>query len=470
MIIHEAHYTLKADLITPVSLYRKLRCSNVESFLMESTDVLAAKNGKSFVGYQPIAGFKIHNNLCSLNYGSFTKNIILNSTNNILSFYKQFYNGLQFATKPQQINGLFGYCNFDIIPYIEKISHTNTQPNFKDIAVCNYQLYKYLFVFDHFKNTMDVIVNLQQGETLDEAKKVIATFAQTQISDAVYFEAATETESNLTDEAYMAMVQQGINHCKRGDVFQVVLSRRYSQKFSGDDFEVYRELRCINPSPYLFYFDYLHYKIFGSSPESILVKNGTQAFIHPIAGTVKRTGNNAADKALADALKIDPKERSEHIMLVDLARNDLSKHGKQVTVTSFIEPHYYSHLIHLVSEVTATITSNNNALGLLTSVYPAGTLSGAPKHKALQIINTLENEKRSYYGGSIGIINFEGDINQAIIIRSFLSKNNILTTQAGAGVVVSSTPQGECNEVKTKLAAMVKAVEIATANCKNNNP
>jgi anthranilate synthase component I len=460
MNIKEITYNIKADLYTPVGVYLKVRSKLAHSFLMESADMMAIKNSKSFVGFEPIASICVQNNACAITYNQ-TKQVQLLTETPLLDAYQQFYNALQFNRTPHALNGLYGYFNFDAIPYVEKITFNSVVNDNKDIPECYYQLYKYVLVFDHFNDTITVIINALEHEDEQALKSIVQDILTAPIPEQTYFKTTTAIESNFTNTGYKNIVQQGINHCKRGDVFQVVLSRRFSQQFIGDDFQVYRELRCINPSPYLFYFDYSDFHIFGSSPESVLVKNNDAVFVHPIAGTVRRTGDDKADKTLAEKLKVDPKEKSEHIMLVDLARNDLSKLGKVVEVTSFMEAHYYSHLIHLVSEVKATVAHNENALTVLASVFPAGTLSGAPKYRALQIIDDLETEKRSFYGGALGVISFNGDINHAIIIRSFLSKTNTLIMQAGAGVVVSSTPDGECNEVNTKLAALHKAIEVA---------
>jgi anthranilate synthase component I len=460
MNIKEITYTIKADLYTPVGVYLKLRSKQVHSFLMESADMMAIKNSKSFIGFEPIASICVQHNACAITYNQ-TKAVTLLHNTSLLDTYQTFYSNLVFNQTPHALNGLYGYFNFDAIPYVEKISFNSVVNDNKEIPECYYQLYKYVLVFDHYNDTITVIINAQENEDVQTLKDNISYLLEQPVPEQTYFKTTTPLESNFTDDGYKSMVQKGINHCKRGDVFQVVLSRRFSQQFIGDDFQVYRELRCINPSPYLFYFDYNDFHIFGSSPESVLVKNDAELFVHPIAGTVRRTGDDKADKELAEKLKVDPKEKSEHIMLVDLARNDLSKLGKKVEVTSFMEAHYYSHLIHLVSEVKATVSTNENALALLSSVFPAGTLSGAPKYRALQIIDDLETEKRSFYGGALGMISFNGNINHAIIIRSFLSKTNTLTMQAGGGVVVSSTPQGECNEVNTKLTALHKAIEAA---------
>ncbi|HAK10691.1 MAG TPA: anthranilate synthase component I, partial [Chitinophagaceae bacterium] len=276
------------------------------------------------------------------------------------------------------------------------------------------------------------------------------------------FQTKAGESSNLTDAEYIAMVEAGIRHCHRGDVFQIVLSRRFQQGFIGDEFNVYRALRSVNPSPYLFFFDYGDYKLMGSSPESQLIIRDGKATVHPIAGTFKRTGDDAVDQQAAARLLEDAKENAEHVMLVDLARNDLSHFCQDVTVTHYKEVQYYSHVIHLVSEVTGVLKPDANAFQVLATTFPAGTLSGAPKFRAMQLIDELEPTKRSYYGGALGFMGFDGTCNHAILIRTFLSKDNTLFYQAGAGVVAASQPQSELQEVNNKLNALKTAIQLAT--------
>ena len=275
------------------------------------------------------------------------------------------------------------------------------------------------------------------------------------------FSIVGEESSNYTDEAYRAAVQKGIQHCMRGDVFQIVLSRRFQQQFNGDEFNVYRTLRSINPSPYLFFFDYGDYKLMGSSPEAQIIIKKNKAIVHPIAGTFKRTGDEAHDTERTQALLDDPKENAEHVMLVDLARNDLSRVCTDVRVKQYRQVHYYSHVIHLVSEVEGTVANGANPFHLIAKTFPAGTLSGAPKFKAMQLIDRIEPTKRSYYGGCIGFVGFDGSCNQAIMIRTFLSQQNTLTYQAGAGVVAASHPESELQEVNNKLNALKTAIVLA---------
>ena len=324
-----------------------------------------------------------------------------------------------------------------------------------------YFVYKYIIAINHFQNTLYLVENIfdNQEEGLDRIENMlynrnIATYP---------FNPVDKEESNISDKEYMEMVSKGKEHCKRGDVFQIVLSRQFNQQFVGDEFNVYRTLRSINPSPYLFYFDYGNYKIFGSSPEVQLEIKEGKAVIHPIAGTFKRTGNDEEDKKLAEKLMIDQKENSEHVMLVDLARNDLSRNASGVTVETYREIQYFSHVLHMVSVVSGKLSEKYNPVQVMADTFPAGTLSGAPKYKAMELIDKYEKNRRGYYGGCIGYIGFNGDFNHAILIRSFLSKNNNLFYQAGAGIVVESVEENELNEVNNKLAALKSAIEQARA-------
>ena len=270
-----------------------------------------------------------------------------------------------------------------------------------------------------------------------------------------------DKQANISDESFKDLVVKAKEHCKRGDVFQLVLSRQTSQAFQGDEFNVYRALRSVNPSPYLFYFDYINFKLFGSSPEAQLIVQEGQAEIHPIAGTYKRTGDDEKDAELAKKLAADPKENAEHVMLVDLARNDLSRNGHAVEVKTYREVQFFSHVIHLVSKVTAKKTEGTSTLQLMADTFPAGTLSGAPKPMALKLIDKYESTRRGFYGGAIGFFDFDGNYNHAILIRSFLSKNNKLYYQAGAGIVASSDEESELQETYNKLGALQKALELA---------
>jgi anthranilate synthase component 1 len=323
-----------------------------------------------------------------------------------------------------------------------------------------YRLYQYVIAVNHFKDELFICENTIPG--LESESAVVESLIKSKDVPIYPFRSKGKENSNMSDLDYMEMVKKGIQSCHRGDVFQIVLSRRFDQGFSGDEFNVYRALRNINPSPYLFFFDYGDYKLMGSSPEAQLIIQNGKAVVHPIAGTYRRTGDDDIDERETERLLNDKKENAEHVMLVDLARNDLSRLCDDVQVAHYREVQYYSHVIHLVSEVTGKVKPASNPFELLAKTFPAGTLSGAPKFKAMQLINGYEPTARSYYGGALGFMGFDGSCNHAIMIRTFLSKSNTLIYQAGAGIVAASNPESELQEVNNKLGALKKAIEMAT--------
>jgi anthranilate synthase component 1 len=358
-------------------------------------------------------------------------------------------------------NGLFGYISYDAVQYFEDIDFSTNKKDEFEIPDILYQVYRHVIAIDHFKNELYLFEHNLAGQQTESKLNEIADLLKNNNFPRYTFEVEDEEKSNISDEAYVDMVTQGKKHCFRGDVFQIVLSRRFESAFKGDEFNVYRTLRSINPSPYLFYFDYGHFKIFGSSPEAQIVIKDDEAVIYPIAGTFRRTGNDEADAELARKLSNDPKENSEHVMLVDLARNDLSRNGSEVEVETFKEVQFYSHVIHLVSKVLGKLEEGTSTVQIVADTFPAGTLSGAPKHKAMKLIDKYENTRRGYYGGAIGFLGFQGDFNHAIMIRSFLSHGHKLYYQAGAGVVAKSVEENELQEVNNKLAALRNAIEEA---------
>ena len=364
------------------------------------------------------------------------------------------------------VQGLYGYATFDAVQFFDTITFSDRySPDASDhspfapIPLMRYRLYQYVIAINHFKNEMYICENIIPGLTSDV--EMVESLIRSKDVPVFPFSANGTETSNMTDEAYRQMVEKGIQSCYRGDVFQIVLSRRFAQGFTGDEFNVYRALRNINPSPYLFYFDYGDYKLMGSSPESqLIIKNG-KAVVHPIAGTFKRSGDDETDQKMAEQLLLDAKENAEHVMLVDLARNDLSRLCDEVSVKHYRQVQYYSHVIHLVSEVNGRVKAGTNPFLLLAATFPAGTLSGAPKFKAMQLIDAYEPTSRGYYGGAIGFMGFNGSCNHAIMIRTFLSRSNTLVSQAGAGIVAASKPESELQEVNNKLNALKKAVELA---------
>lgn len=455
---------LLADTFTPVSIYLKLRDKFPNSILLESSDYHGNENSYSFICCKPIAGIKVENEtiFCSFPDGRVTNKKIDKAVSlpaELKMFGESFEMNANTPFTDKIMNGLFGYIAYDSVRYFEDIEIRSEKKEQKRIPDINYNLYQYVIAIDHFK---DEITIFQHSFDKDEnGIELLEAYINNKNFASYKFEPEGEETSNFTDEEFIEVIKKGKSHCKRGDVFQMVLSREYSQSFKGDDFNVYRALRSVNPSPYLFYFDYGNFKLFGSSPEAQLIVKKNIATIHPIAGTFKRTGNDEADAELAEKLKLDAKENAEHVMLVDLARNDLSRNCTDVKVEKFREIQYYSHVIHLVSNVSGKLKEGVSTMKIVGDTFPAGTLSGAPKHKAMQLIDTYEKGNRSFYGGCIGFLGFDGTFNSAIMIRSFLSKNNNLFYQAGAGVVDSSNEQSELNEVNNKLAALKRALELA---------
>ncbi|HBE40252.1 MAG TPA: anthranilate synthase component I [Bacteroidales bacterium] len=453
---------LLADTITPVSIYLKIRDIYPNSLLLESSDYHGNENSYSYICLKPIASFEADNGSVTEIYpdGSGTKTVL----NDRSTFNKRFSAFIEsFVLSGQNddipVNGLFGYISYDAVEYFEKIRFNSGNKYEYKIPDVRYHLYKYIIAINHYQNILQIIENQINGEPGEI--EMIETLLNSR-NFAIYpFRTVGDESQNISDEQYKAMVNKGREHCLRGDVFQVVLSRQFSQRFKGDEFNVYRALRSINPSPYLFYFDYGSYKIFGSSPEAHLKIMKGKAYINPIAGTFRRTGDDENDKMLAERLSYDLKENAEHIMLVDLARNDLSRYGKNVRVESSREIQFYSHVIHLVSSVSGDLREGSSMADMMSATFPAGTLSGAPKHMAMQLIDRYENQRRGYYGGAIGFIDLRGSLNHAIMIRTFLSKGNILYYQAGAGIVAASNENNELQEVNNKLGALKKAIEMA---------
>ena len=449
-----------ADVYTPVSIYLRLRDRFRDTILLESTDAHVAENSYSFICINAIGGIEVKDaKTIEIKYPN--QDPIKQEADQIdnqLWGYMQGYQVVPHAHKETNFaQGLFGYTSFDAIPLFETIAFADTKKT--NIPLIRYRLYQYVIVFDHYKDELFICQNLLANEQADTS--LIESLIRNKDVPQFPFTPVGDERSNVSDDAYTTMVEKGIQHCLRGDVFQIVMSRRFEQSFKGDEFNVYRALRSVNPSPYLFFFDYGDYKLMGSSPEAQLIVRNNKAVMHPIAGTFKRTGNDEEDKALSVKLLEDAKENAEHVMLVDLARNDLSRSCTAVTVSQFKQVKFYSHVIHLVSEVVGTLGDDANPFNVLAQTFPAGTLSGAPKFKALEIIDGLEPTARGYYGGAIGFVGFNGDFNHAIMIRSFLSKDNTLFYQAGAGVVVSSNPESELQEVNNKLNALKKAVVLA---------
>ena len=453
-----------ADLYTPVAVYMRLRDIYPQSALMESSDYHGNDNSRSFIGIHPMANIQVGHGVIRSTYPDGTvdetvidtsvkgkaKDAVANAINDFISHFKVEGEGKDFC-------GLYGYTTFNAVRYFEDIDVKDATMEKNDAPDIYYIMYRDVIVFDHFNNSMQIISLAEDASDITDILRAI----NKQNIKPYSFKPIGETTSTLTNEEHKANVRKCVKHCLRGDVFQIVISRRFVQKYEGDDFKLYRVLRSINPSPYLFYFDFGGFRIFGSSPETHNRIVGDKAYIDPIAGTTKRTGDTEQDRKNAIFLRNDPKENAEHVMLVDLARNDLSRNCHDVKVDFYKDMQFYSHVIHLVSRVSGTLNEGANSIREFIDTFPAGTLSGAPKVRAMQIISELEPHNRGAYGGCIGFIGLTGELNQAIVIRTFISRNGELWFQAGSGIVAKSNDSYELEESNNKLGALVKAIHIA---------
>ena len=449
--------TILADLYTPVGVYMRLRDIYPQSALMESSDYHDANNSHSFIGINPIASVAIGHGEATVTFpdGSTEKHEVNKDYRSDKAIHA-LIDHIRVTGEHAENCGLYGYTSFNAVRYFEDIAVKDETQEKNDAPDMLYILYKDIIIFDHFNNLLTIV-------TLGDQSELDNIFRQMNKSNvqAYDFHPVGDVSSTLTDEEHKENIRKGIKHCLRGDVFQIVLSRRFIQKFEGDDFKLYRALRSINPSPYLFYFDFGGFRIFGSSPETHCRIQGKKAYIDPIAGTTRRTGDADADRKGAEFLRNDPKENAEHVMLVDLARNDLSRNCHGVKVDFYKDLQYYSHVIHLVSRVSGELDNDADPIKAFIDTFPAGTLSGAPKVRAMQLISEYEPHNRGAYGGCIGYIGLNGSLNQAITIRTFVSRNNELWFQAGGGIVAKSNVEYELQEVNNKLGALRKAILMA---------
>lgn len=458
---------LLADLITPVSIYLRLRDQFPNSLLLESSDYHGNENSFSFICCKPLATIQVNDGQLVRSYPDGTLSSVATDKIDVPTEMTSFLNQFDTSEAPKFSfisNGLFGYTTYDAVQYFDDIKFKEDTGDRK-IPALQYSVYQYVIAINHFKNELYIFEH-QYGEVTDNANahsgiETIEYLITNKDFPKYKYENSGPESSNFTDEEFLSQLKIVKDHIYRGDIFQMQLSRRFSQAFIGDEFNVYRSLRSINPSPYLFYFDYGSFKIFGSSPEAQIVIKNQKASIFPIAGTIRRTGDDDNDTKEAAKLQSDPKENSEHVMLVDLARNDLSRNCSDVKVETFREIQFYSHVIHLVSHISGTIRAGKENMKIVADTFPAGTLCGAPKYRAMELIDENERGRRGFYGGAIGFIGFNGDFNHAIMIRSFFSKNNILNYQAAGGVVAGSVLQGELNEVNNKLRALRTALKKA---------
>ncbi len=457
-------HTMLADLYTPVGVYMRLRDLYPQSALMESSDYHNKDNARSFIGINPVASVAIGHGTVNIVYpdGSRMQKELTTGYSTAEAIHA-LTDRVHVEGKDASYCGLYGYTSFNAVRYFEHIDVKDETQEKNDAPDMLYILYKVVIVFDHYNSQLTIVALTDASET-ETARGTIAGIVQAMNRDNVKsysFHTVGDVRSTLTDEEHKANIRRGIRHCLRGDVFQIVLSRRFIQRYEGDDFRLYRTLRSINPSPYLFYFDFGGFRIFGSSPETHCRIEGRRAFIDPIAGTTRRTGDAEKDRQGAEFLRNDPKENAEHVMLVDLARNDLSRNCHDVKVDYYKDIQYYSHVIHLVSRVSGELDAGADPIKAFIDTFPAGTLSGAPKVRAMQLISEYEPHNRGAYGGCIGFIGLDGSLNQAITIRTFVSRNGELWFQAGGGIVAKSDEAYELQEVNNKLGALRRAIQMA---------
>jgi anthranilate synthase component I len=447
-----------ADTFTPVTLFLSMRDQFTDPVLLESNDFRSKEDCFSFIGLDAIADFQVRNGAITERLpGGFKRERLVAETDGVAAALKEFLDSfsIEYDVDYRGFNGVFGHMGFDGVQYFDSLKFDPAKRRI-DLPDIRYTFHRFVIAINHFRDELVVLENIPSGEE-SQMEKLDGLIRSRKFATHD-FRLEGEEQTNLTDEEFMGLVTHGKRHCRLGDVFQIVFSRQFSQRYRGDDFNVYRVLRSINPSPYLFYFDYGNYRIFGSSPESQMVIRNGVARVNPIAGTYRRSGDMEEDARKALELAADPKENAEHIMLVDLARNDLARHAVNVRVKELKDIQYFSHVIHMVSRVEGDLEAHTNPVQVFGDTFPAGTLSGAPKYKAIELINRYENQNRSFYGGALGYIGFNGEMNQAIVIRSFLSMNNTLYYQAGAGIVAASEEEKELQEVNNKLGALKKAL------------
>lgn len=466
---HTASRQILGDLHTPVGVYMRLRDLYPQSALMESSDYHGTDNARSFIGINPIASLAVSHGRVKATYPDGTEETeTLPQTGRgkgeackiaIADAFKRFLSRFEVKGEQSAFCGLYGFTSFNAVRYFENIDIKDATMEKNDAPDIYYLMYRDLIVFDHYNNTMTLVTLTRNGENGDAQLAEMEKKMNRSNVKPYDFRPVGKTTSTLTDEQHKANIRRCIKHCLRGDVFQIVISRRFVQRYEGDDFKLYRTLRSINPSPYLFYFDFGGFRIFGSSPETHNRIDGNTSFIDPIAGTTRRTGNPDTDRQNAEFLRNDPKENAEHVMLVDLARNDLGRNCHNVKVDFYKDMQFYSHVIHLVSRVSGNLNADADPIKAFFDTFPAGTLSGAPKVRAMQLISDLEPHNRGAYGGCIGFIGLDGSLNQAIVIRSFISRNGELWFQAGSGIVAKSDDNYELEECNNKLGALVKAIK-----------
>ena len=460
-------YEVLADYMTPIRMFQALRKEGTPCFMLESVENKDQWGRYSFIGINPKSEIKISGKELEVDGVKQEEKFKMSYLSDLIEKYKS----PVMEDYPKLTGGLIGYFGYDMIRQVEK-KLTNVPENDLKMPECHLCMYDEIIAFDHLANKAVIIQNIHKGDNIkqkyeeleDKAELILHKMERpVSLSKDRFTPAKAEVTSNLTKGQYEANVKKAKKYIKNGDIFQVVLSQRFEVETDVDPFDVYRCLRTLNPSPYLYLFDFIDYQVVGASPEKLVsVLNGIVA-TKPIAGTVPRGKTKEEDDMLVRQLVNDPKERAEHTMLVDLGRNDVGKVSKfgTVEVKNFMTVEKYSKVTHLVSDVQGELRDDENPINALMSVLPAGTLSGAPKVRAMEIIDELENKKRGVYGGTVGYLGFDGNIDTCIAIRTVVFKDGKGYVQAGAGIVNDSVPEKEFMETKNKALAVVNAVKEA---------
>lgn len=469
-------YKFYSDWLTPIGAYYNLRTKiKGESFLLESVEGHEKVCRYSFLGFEPLAVFKTKKNRAYLSKGKKERNFLISQ--DPLFELKRLMKGYKVAPKENLrfFGGFVGYLGYDLIRFYESIGPELADK--KDTFDSYLVLPKYLIIFDHLRRQIEILnfveinpeKSLKQAyiQNLEKMKLIYRQINQVRALPELRFKARKiKLKSNFKKFKFIEAVKKIKKYIRQGEVIQAVISQRLEGKFKKDPFLAYRYLRILNPSPYMFYLDFDKVRLAGSSPEMLLRVEKRELVTHPIAGTRPRGSSESKDKRLERSLLADAKEKAEHIMLVDLARNDLNRVAKpeSLNLPVFMRVERFSHVMHIVSEVRARLKKKSNLFAAMKSCFPAGTVSGAPKVRAMQIINELEPDRRGAYAGSVGYFSFTNSLDACIIIRTILFKGENAYIQAGAGIVSDSRPESEYQETLNKAGAQVKALELANGN------
>ncbi|MCK4401330.1 anthranilate synthase component I [bacterium] len=462
-----------ADTQTPVSAYKQIAHGDKFSFLLESVERGEQFGRYSFIGTNPEIVFKCKDNKGSLLYKHKEKQVFL--SDGPLPFLRHMMNKYKFViddSLPPFCGGAVGYFSYDVIRSIEKLPmHTTDDLNLPD---CVLMFTDTIVIFDHLSHTMKIVSNVHLNDKMDPSKaydqairKIDRIIEKLNMPVQKYENKNSKEKyrlkSNLTKNQFIKIVKKAKEYIKAGDIIQTVLSQRLETKINADSFDIYRALRRINPSPYMYYLKLDSFEIAGSSPETLVKVENKTVKERPIAGTRPRGKTEVEDKELVKELLSDPKELAEHIMLVDLSRNDIGRVCEcgTVKVGELMGIEKYSHVMHIVSDVQGEIKPDLDSIDVLKACFPAGTVSGAPKIRAMELIEELEPTKRSPYAGAVGYLSFSGDMDTCITIRTAIIKNNTAYLQAGAGIVADSVPEKEYNETLNKAKVLIKAIKLA---------